>query len=155
VRAHVLALLRGGHAHATFAQATARVPRKLRGALPRRAEHTIWQLVEHIRLGQRDILDFSRNTTGTYRAPKWPEGYWPATAAPPSDRAWTASLRAIGTDLRALEKMVADPAHDLLTPFPWGDGQTLLRETLLVADHTAYHVGQIVVVRRILGAWPT
>ncbi len=154
LRAHVLELLRGGHAHATFAHATADVPRKVRGVTPRGAEHTLWQLVEHIRIGQRDILDFSRNTAGTYAAPKWPEGFWPPTLAPPSDKAWTASLRAIRADQRALEKMVADPASDLLKPFPWGDGQTLLREALLAADHAAYHVGQIVVVRRLLGVWP-
>jgi len=154
LRTHVLDLLRGGNAHATFVQATADVPRKLRGVVPRRAEHTLWQLVEHIRIGQRDILDFSRNTDGTYAAPEWPAGYWPPTPAPPSDRAWTASLRAVRADQRALEKMVADPASDLLQPFPWGKGQTLLREALLAADHAAYHIGQLVLVRRLLRAWP-
>jgi len=153
LRAHVVELLRGGHAHATFENATAKLPPALRGKRPRGAEHTAWELVEHIRIAQRDILDFSRNTRGRYRAPEWPAGYWPPTSAPPSRAAWTASLAAVRRDRRTIERMIADPQSDLFAPFPWGDGQTLLREALLMADHTAYHVGQLILLRRLLGAW--
>lgn len=153
LRAHVVELLRGGHAHATFENATAKLPHALRGKRPRGAEHTAWELVEHIRIAQRDILDFSRNTQGRYRAPEWPAGYWPRTPAPPSQAAWTASLATIRKYRRTMERMVADPRSGLFALFPWGDGQTLLREALLMADHTSYHVGQLILLRRLLGAW--
>jgi DinB superfamily len=154
LRTHVLEVLRGGHAHATFDDAVADFPPELRGVAPARSPHSAWQLLEHIRLGQRDILEFSRNTDGKYESPEWPEGYWPASSAPPHAKAWDASVAAVRKDRGELEDMVADPSVDLLMPFSWGDGQTLLREALLVADHTAYHVGQLVLVRLLLGAWP-
>jgi hypothetical protein len=153
VRAHVLDLLRGGHAHATFDAAVRGLPADLRGVAPPGAPYTAWQLVEHLRIAQDDILRFSRNYDRSYVSPKWPEGYWPREPAPADDAAWRSSIRAFRADLRAMEALIEDPAQDLFTPFPWGEGQTLLREALLVADHNAYHIGQLILLRRLLGAW--
>jgi uncharacterized damage-inducible protein DinB len=153
MRAHVLELLRGGHAHTTFEDAVKDIPRALRGTAPAGSPHTAWQLVEHIRLAQEDILRFSRNTDGSYRELDWPADYWPPTAAPPSDEAWERSVRAVTDGRQQMEALIADERNDLFAPFPWGDGQTLLREALLVADHGSYHVGQLVLVRRELGSW--
>jgi hypothetical protein len=153
-RKHLLELLRGGGAHVTFERAVADLPARLRGVAPPGAPHTAWQLLEHLRIAQDDILRFSRNRDGAYASPPWPEGYWPDTPAPPSDRAWDDSVRAYLADRAALEAMVSDPAADLFTPFPWGDGETLAREAMLAADHAAYHLGQLVLLRRLLGAWP-
>ena len=152
LRDHLLYLLSGKGAHVSFEKTVAGLPPELRGAKPAGLPHTPWQLLEHLRLAQWDILEFSRNPE--HVSPEWPEGYWPATEAPPDDAAWEASLAAFRNDLAAMKALVADPASDLYTPFPHGDGQTLLREALLVADHNAYHLGQLVLVRRALGAWP-
>jgi DinB family protein len=151
LRQHLLDLLRGGNAHATFDAAVANFPAQLRGKKPKGAEHTAWQLLEHLRIGQWDILEFSRHAK--HVSPKWPEGYWPKTEAPPSAVAWSNSIRRFRGDLKAIAKLVADKDRDLFAPIPHGDGQTLLREVLLVADHNAYHIGQIVLLRRLLGAW--
>ena len=153
LRLHVLELLRGGHAHADIDSALADFPAKLRGKKPKGAEHTAWQLLEHVRIGQWDILEFSRNAD--HVSPKWPEGYWPKTEAPPSTAAWSASIRQVRADQKAMEKLVASKKSDLFKPIPHGTGQTLLREALLVADHNAYHIGQLVLLRRLLGAWKT
>jgi hypothetical protein len=109
-------------------------------------------LLEHIRLALADILEFSRDAR--HKSPPWPDGYWPKTAAPPSDGAWDKSIKAVEEHVEAMRKLVADPSHDLFAPLPHGTGQTLLREVLLAADHNAYHLGQLVLVRRALGAWP-
>ena len=109
--------------------------------------------MEHLRLAQDDILRFSRNTDGSYEELEWPDDYWPKAKAPRDDAEWEASLAAFRADRKAMEAVVADPAQDLFAPFPWGDGQTLLREAMLVADHTAYHLGQLVLLRRLIGAW--
>jgi len=151
LRDHLVALLQGGHAHATFDATVADLAPKLRGARPAGAPHSPWQLLEHLRLAQEDILEFSRDPK--HVSPKWPEGYWPEEPAPPDAKAWDASVAAFRRDLKAMEKLVADPESDLFTPFPWGDGQTLLRETLLIVDHNAYHLGQLVLVRRLVGGW--
>ena len=153
LRSHVLELLRGGHAHVNLETVLKGLPAKLRGKKPRGAEHTLWQLLEHIRIGQWDILEFSRNPK--HVSPPWPKGYWPATEAPPSAAAWNKSVRQVRGDLKAMEKLVASPETDLLAKVPHGTGQTILREALLLADHNAYHVGQIVLSRRQLGAWNT
>ena len=153
LRSHVLELLRGGHAHVDLETALKGLPAKLRGKKPKGAEHTLWQLLEHIRIGQRDILEFSRNPK--HVSPPWPKGYWPATQAPPSASAWNNSLRKVREDLKAMEKLVASPKMDLLANIPHGTGQTILREALLLADHNAYHVGQMVLLRRMLGEWNT
>jgi uncharacterized damage-inducible protein DinB len=153
LRAHVLELLRGGHAHLSFDDAVRDLPADLRGKAPRGSPYTAWQLVEHMRLAQDDILRFSRNTDGSYEELEWPDDYWPKAKAPRDDAEWEAALAALRTDRQAMEALVADPAQDLFAPFPWGDGQTLLREAMLVADHTAYHLGQLVLLRRLIGAW--
>jgi hypothetical protein len=153
LRAHLLELLRGGHAHLTFDDAVRDMPPDLRGKAPRGAPYTAWQLVEHMRIAQDDILRFSRNQDGTYESPEWPDDYWPKTKGPRDDAEWEASLTAFRADRKAMEALVSDPAQDLFAPFTWGDGQTLLREAMLVADHTAYHLGQLVLLRRTLGAW--
>jgi hypothetical protein len=111
--------------------------------------HTAWMLLEHLRLAQMDILEFTRNPK--YVSPKWPEGYWPASEAPPSEKEWKASMVAFKKDLRAMEQLVADKKVDLYAKIPWGDGQTILREALLVADHNAYHLGQLVALRKSIG----
>lgn len=144
-------LLEWGDAHVDFDTAVAGIPAKLRGVRPPGAPHSLWQLVEHLRLAQFDILDFCVNPL--YEEKKWPDDYWPAAAAPPSPRAWTASLSRFVADRRALQKLAANPKIDLTARIPHGSGQTYLRELALVADHTAYHVGQIVLVRQQLGIW--
>ncbi|HVR06866.1 MAG TPA: DinB family protein [Thermoanaerobaculia bacterium] len=153
LREHLVELLRGEHAHVSFAASIRDVPPPLRGAKPQGVEHSLWELLEHLRLAQFDILEFSRNPS--HESPAWPAGYWPAGGAePPSEAAWDDAVAAFDRDLLAMERLVADPASDLFAPFPHGKGQTLLREALLAADHNAYHVGQIVALRRLLGDWP-
>jgi uncharacterized damage-inducible protein DinB len=151
LREHLLSLLKGGGAHLNFDKAIADLPAELRGAKPPGVPHTPWRLLEHLRIAQRDILEFTRNPR--HVSPPWPEGYWPDGDAPPDDGAWDRSVAAFRAGLRAIQDLVADPAMDLFTPLPHGEGQTALREALLIADHNAYHLGQLVVVRRLLGAW--
>ncbi|HEV2322763.1 MAG TPA: DinB family protein [Terracidiphilus sp.] len=151
LRQHVVNLLKGGNAHATFDDAVKNLPPELRGKKPRGAEHSPWQLLEHLRIAQWDILEFSRDPQ--HKSPDWPSGYWPAKPAPPDDKAWDKSVRAFRRDLKELCDMVADESIDLFARIPHGDGQTVLREALLAADHNAYHIGQLVLVRRLLGAW--
>lgn len=152
LRDHLLELLRGGSAHATFDDAVAGLPVERRRTRPPGAAHSAWEIVEHLRIAQWDILEFSRNAA--HQSPPWPEGYWPAGPEPPDERAWERSLTAFRADLAAMSALVVDPATDLLAPIPHGGGQTILREALLVADHNAYHLGELVVLRRLLGAWP-
>ncbi|MGH9863002.1 MAG: DinB family protein [Candidatus Acidiferrales bacterium] len=152
LRDHLLYLLNGGGAHLDFDSVVAGLPRRLRGRKPKSAPHTPWQLLEHLRLCQWDILDFCRNSN--YKELPFEE-YWPKTAAPPSDAAWNRSLKAFRADLRAMKKLVASPKTNLYARIPHGSGQTILREALLVADHNAYHLGQLVLLRRLLGAWKT
>jgi hypothetical protein len=153
LRDHLLYLLRGGGAHLDFEAAVADLPANLRGAKPAGLPHTPWRLLEHLRLAQWDILEFCRNPK--HVSPNFPDGYWPRGDAPPDADAWDRSVGAFRADLRAMQDMVADASSDLFAPIPHGQGQTLLREALLVADHNAYHLGQLVTVRRLLGAWPT
>jgi hypothetical protein len=152
LRDHVLYLLRGGGAHLNFDKAVAGLPAKLRGAKPAGVPHTPWRLVEHMRRAQWDILEFSRNPR--HVSPEFPEGYWPQGDAPPNSKAWDASIKAFRKDLKDMEKLVDDLNTDLFARIPHGEGQTILREALLVVDHNAYHLGQLVVIRRMLGAWP-
>ena len=139
-------------AHADLSAAVQDFPAKLRGKVPDGLPHSAWQLLEHVRIALWDILEFSCDAK--HKSPKWPEGYWPETEAPPSDKAWDESVKSILKTQEDLRNLVTDPSHDLLKPFPHGDGQTLLREALLAADHGAYHLGQLVLVRKALGAWP-
>lgn len=149
LREHLLYLLRDGGAHVAFDAAMGDWPVQLAGVKVANFPHTAWMLLEHMRLAQWDILEFSRNPK--HVSPVWPEGYWPVSEAPPSERAWKASMSAFKKDLRAVEKLVADKKSNLYAKLPWGDGQTLLREALLVADHNAYHLGQLVMLRKSIG----
>ena len=151
LRRHLLELLGGGSAHLRFDQALARLPVKLRGKKPKGVPYTPWRLLEHLRIAQWDILEFSRNPK--HVSPEWPAGYWPPTEGPPDTAAWKASIRAFHADRKAMKDLIADPANDLFARIAHGDGQTLLREALLIADHNSYHLGQLVTVRRLLGAW--
>ena len=149
LRDHVLFLLKGGGAHASFDDTLKDWPLEFSGIKVAKFPHTAWMLLEHIRLGQWDILEFSCDSK--HVSPKWPEGYWPASAAPPSEEAWKASMAACEKDLRAMERLVADAKVDLFARIPGGDGQTILREALLLADHNAYHLGQLMMLRKSLG----
>jgi hypothetical protein len=152
LRVQLVALLDGGQAHVTFADAVADFPPDLRGVVPEGAAHSAWEVVEHIRIAQRDILDFSAPPTGGYQAMEWPKDYWPEKAEPAAGE-WEGSVAAVGADLETFKKLVLKPGTDLAKPFRWGTGQNLLREALLIADHNAYHVGELIVLRRLLGAW--
>jgi DinB family protein len=152
LREHLLYLLRGGGAHVDFDSAVSGLPAKLRGARASGTPHTPWRLLEHMRIAQWDIVEFSRNPR--HVSPDFPSGYWPVGDAPPNAAAWTNSVKSFRRDLREMQDLVANPKTDLYAAIPHGDGQTILREALLIADHNAYHLGELVVVRRLLGAWP-
>jgi hypothetical protein len=152
LRDHLIELLNGGHAHATFDAIIANIPSNLRGKKPANYPHSLWMLLEHLRLAQSDILEFSRNPK--YRAPKWPDDYWPKTAAPPTPAAWNASIKKFRADLKATQALVKNPKTDLFAKIPWGDGHTILREVLLLADHNSHHLAQIIDLRRLLSNWP-
>jgi hypothetical protein len=151
LREHLIYLLGGGGAHVDFESAVKDVPPELRGKIPPNAMHSLWGILEHLRIAQWDILDFSRNAK--YEALKWPDEYWPKTEAPPDDRAWNQSIKRFRADLEAMKKLVSDPKTDLYAKIPHGEDQTILREALLIADHNAYHLGEFVIVRRLLGYW--
>jgi hypothetical protein len=151
LRKHLLDLLNGGHAHATFDAAVKNLSAALRGKRPKDAVHSPWEVLEHMRIAQWDILEFSRDPA--HQSPEWPSGYWPATPTPPDAKAWDKSVRAFRRDLKAMCDLVADPSTDLYARIPHGNGQTILKEALLVADHNAYHLGELVLLRRLLGAW--
>lgn len=151
LRKHLATLLRWQDAHIDFDTAVKGFPPRLRGVQPPGLPYSAWQLLEHLRLAQRDILDFCMDPD--YRAPKWPDDYWPKSPAPHSPKNWQQSVAAVRADRRSLEKLIADPTLDLYARIPHGKGQTYLREILLVADHNAFHVGQLVILRRLLGAW--
>jgi DinB superfamily len=152
LRAQVVDLLRRGNAHIPFEDAVADWPPELRGVKPAGQPFTAWRLLEHIRVAQWDIVEFTKSAR--HQSPPWPEGYWPAADAPPDAQAWERSLAQITSDRRELERIVTNPATDLHAPIRHGSGQTVLREALVLADHNAYHLGQLVLLRRLLGAWP-
>jgi|SRR5208282_2489397 len=151
LREHLLYLLDGGGAHARYDDAVKGMPEKLRGVKPATLPHSAWMLLEHLRIAQEDILEFSRNPK--YKAPKWPDDYWPKTEAPPAAIAWNKSVQQFRKDMKAMRTLVANPKTDLYARIHWGDGQTILCEALLLADHNAYHLGQLIDVRRSLGCW--
>jgi uncharacterized damage-inducible protein DinB len=151
LRAQLAKLLDWEDAHLSFDAAVEGVPPKLRGATPAGLPYSPWQLIEHLRLTQHDILDFCRNPD--YRELHWPDDYWPPSAAPPKPADWDESIAQFRRDRAALQALASDSKIDLFARIPHGSGQTYLRELLLVADHNAYHVGQLVTVRRALGAW--
>ena len=138
-------------AHATLDDAVKDVPQDARGRRPENLPYSAWELLEHLRITQHDILDFCVNPD--YEEMKWPDDYWPSSASPPSDKAWAGSIRAFNDDRQALQKLADDRGVDLEAKIPHGSGQTYMRELVLVIDHTAYHVGQLVLVRRLLGLW--
>ena len=150
LREHLVRLLSEEQAHAGFDSAVANFPAALRGKRIGDSPHTPWQLLEHLRIAQWDILEFSRNPR--HISPSFPEGYWPATEAPPSATAWEKAVRAFRADLRGMIALVRNPRNDIFVPIPGGQGQTLLREAMLVADHNAYHLGQLLLLRRMAGA---
>lgn len=152
LRTHVLDLLDMKGAHAPFARAVEEMPMDKRGRRPDGLPYSPWELVEHMRIAQHDILDFCRNAD--YEQPNWPDDYWPGAATPPNDEAWNGSIRQFQDDLNRLRDLFSDPDLDLYAEIPYGSGQTYLREALLVADHNAYHTGQLITVRRLLDAWP-
>lgn len=149
----LIALLRGGQAHVSFDDAVKEFPLELRGVVPEKLSHSAWQVLEHLRIAQRDILEFSAPPTGGYQPMQWPDEYWPKSPEPPGPQAWEQSIAAIRKDLEQFESLLLKPDADLFKPFRWGEGQNLLREALLIADHNAYHLGELIVLRRLLGAW--
>jgi len=152
LRKHLIDLLKGGSAHVQFMDALEEFPPNKRGTFAPGLAHTGWQLLEHSRIAQWDILEFSRNPK--HVSPGFPEGYWPKTPGPPSEAEWDKSVQSFQRDLAEMTEMVKNPRTDLFAKIPHGDGQTILRQALVLADHNAYHLGQLVDLRRALGTWP-
>jgi hypothetical protein len=144
-------LLSGKGTHADFDSAVADFPAKLRGVRPEGSPHSAWELLEHMRIAQWDMLEFSRDPK--HESPKWPEGYWPKSAAPETADEWEKSVKTVNRDLAAMRKLVSDEKSDLFLRLAHGEGQTLLREAMQTADHNAYHVGELVLLRQLLGCW--
>jgi DinB superfamily len=153
LRKELIALLKGGQAHSTLDDAIKDLPSDHRGVVPPNLPYSAWQLLEHLRIVQRDILNFSAPPTGGYHPGKWPDDFWPKSATPPSAHAWDQSIAAMRSDLEHFIALIENPKSDLYKPFRWGEGQNLLREAMLIADHTSYHLGQLVVLRRLLNIW--
>ncbi len=151
LRKHLTYLLTKGGAHATFEDAVKDVPAAARGKVPEGGAHSLWDLVEHMRIAQWDILEFS--TSAKHKSPKWPKGYWPKSSMPPNAKAWDKSIKSFLADRDSLCKLIEEKSTDLFAELPHGDGQTILREALLAADHNSYTVGEIVITRRLLGVW--
>ncbi len=151
LRKQLIPFLRGKGAHADFASAVKDFPAEHYGTRPEGSPHSAWQLVQHIRLTLHDLIDFSTNSN--YSEPDWPDAYWPKQPDPPSKEAWKEAVAAVQEDREEFERLVGDPSSNLYAEIPWGTGQTLLHEVLLAIDHTSYHVGQIVLIRRLLGIW--
>jgi hypothetical protein len=145
------ALINKGNAHVSFEEAVKGISQSLLGSVPKDLPYSIWQLVEHIRIAQWDILEFSRNPH--HQSPKWPDDYWPKERTPSDSKTWKKSLDQIASDRKAFTTLLHEAGEELFTPFPHGNGQSLLREALLVADHTSYHTGEIILLRRILEDW--
>lgn len=151
LRQLLVEFLSGESSHASLASILDDFPEELRGKKPSGSPHSAWQLLEHIRIALHDLFDFSTNSN--YLAPKWPDNYWPKEAAPPSSGAWDASVKAVKKDVADFKKLVGEPESNLYASIPWGNGQTILREVLLAGQHTSYHLGQLVLLRRESGAW--
>jgi DinB superfamily len=151
LRQHIVNLLIWGDAHQDFEAATKNMPLNLQGKRPKGSPHSPWELLEHLRITLWDILEFSRDAK--HKSPDFPKGYWPESQEPPNEKAWDASVKSYLKDLRSMCDLVADESNDLFAKIPYGDGQTLLREALLAADHNAYHLGQLLIVRKMVGAW--
>lgn len=148
LRTHLVDQLKGGNAHIMAEKVFPDFPEKLCGEKVANFPHSAWQLLEHMRIAQWDILEFSKNEK--HQSPEWPEGYWPKTDAPPDKHAWKKSMDQFFADLKSMEQLVADPKTDLFAKIPHGDGQTILREALLLVDHNSYHLGQVEALRKAL-----
>jgi len=153
IRDELIFQLNGGYAHAPLESVLKGIPRNKYGEVPEGLPYSLWQLLEHMRIAQSDILHFATNEDGRYEELNWPDAYWPESAAPPAEDAWEISVAQLNEDRHAMCEVIADPARDLFKPFPWGNGQNLLREAMVLIDHNAYHVGEMVTVRRVLGIW--
>lgn len=151
LREQLVAVLTWGDAHADFDGAVKGIPPAARGKRPKGAAHSPWEVVEHMRIAQRDILDFIRDAK--HVSPEFPAGYWPGAPEPPNEKAWPKSIDAFHADMRAMTELVENPSTNVLAPIPHGDGKTVLRQVLLLADHNAYHLGALVTLRRLLDAW--
>ena len=150
-REHLAWLLEGGHAHTKFDEAIRGLPLNRAGERPAGSPYSAWELLEHMRIAQHDMLQFSRSAE--HVSPEWPSGYWPSTPRPKDEAEWNQSVRGFRKDLADFVALVRDPKQDLNRKFPWGEGQSLFREALQIADHNSYHLGQLVLVRRLLGEW--
>ena len=150
IRDHLVNMIGGDDAHVGF-EKVIDLPPEARGIRPSGAAHSAWEILEHMRIALWDILEFSRDPN--HQSPPWPQGYWPQGPEPPDDDAWEASVSAFLADRRAMQELVADPQVDLVAPIPHGTGQTVFREAALVAKHNSYHLGELVVLRRLLGVW--
>jgi len=151
LREHLLKLLDGKQAHVGFEKVVPEILPEYRGAKAKGVPYTAWELLEHLRLAQIDIIGFCRNPD--YKEPKWPDDYWPSQSAPANEAEWEKSVEKFKTDLNGFKKYISKPDLDLFATIPHGSGQTYLREALLIADHNSYHLGQIVLIRRVLGIW--
>jgi hypothetical protein len=151
LRKQLVKLLTSSEAHAEFDDAVDDLPADLRGKRPEGAEHSPWELLEHLRIAQWDILEYAINAN--HKSPEFPEGYWPASAEPSGAKEWDESVRSFRHDLKRMCDLVTSESTDLYAKIPHGEGQTILRQVLLTADHNAYHIGQLVLVRKLLGAW--
>jgi hypothetical protein len=151
LREHLINLLKSEGAHVDFDAAVKEMPVSLQGKKPKGAQHSPWEVLEHMRIVQWDILEFTRNAS--HISPEFPSGYWPSAPVPPNDNAWDKSAEAFQSDLATIVGIVANESIDLLAPIPHDDKKTVLREVLLVADHNAYHLGELILLRRMLGAW--
>ncbi|MGB9312841.1 MAG: DinB family protein [Candidatus Acidiferrales bacterium] len=151
LREHLARVLTWGEAHADWKQALAGLDPAQRGERPARSPYSAWELLEHARIAQEDILDFATNPH--YVSKEWPAAYWPKSPAPPDEGAWDRSVKEFEKDTQTMVKLITDPRTDLLAKIQHGTGQTVLRQALLLADHNAYHLGQVVLVRRLSGAW--
>ena len=152
LREQLLFLLRGGNAHMSFDQAVAGFPLEHINGQPPNVSYSPWQLLEHMRIAQWDILEFMRNPD--HVSPQWPEGYWPRAGEKADEIKWEKTLGDFRADLGALQDMVENPGTDLVAPIPHAPGYTVLREILLVADHNAYHIGEFAILRQVMGTWP-
>ncbi|PSH03883.1 MAG: ABC transporter [Acidobacteria bacterium] len=153
LRQELIVALRGGNAHVSFEEVVADFPAHLRAekaGLP----YSAWQLLEHIRIAQNDILRFSKYEDGKYKELNFPDDYWPKDSAPPSALAWNRSVASVLSDRDEMVQLLVDQRYSLTDAFPWGDGQNLIREAILIVDHTSYHVGELLTLRRMLGIWP-
>jgi len=151
LREHLTSLLSGGNAHISFDDFVKDFPAEKCGRRVEGLPYTAWQVLEHMRIAQWDILQFSKD--GRHKSPKWPEGYWPDGDGPRDAEQWNKTVKQFKADLKEMMRMVENTKIDLLAPIPGGQGQTVFREAILVADHNSYHIGQIVIVRRMLGVW--